>query len=161
MSIWNFDPTMYVERTFETIPVGDHRARIKEVIFRTGDNAFNSGNDGYEIILTISGYYGTVKHYISLNPADPAKTNQAIGALFDSFGIQERQLGNGQNWVGKVGAVRIRHEEYNGENRAKVAYCISKSRQDKLPAWKEPNGVQAKPATTDFVPVPETQDLPF
>ena len=158
MAIWNFDPSQYTEKTFELIPVGDHRARVKEVHFRT----FNSGNEGYEITFTVSGYNSTVKNYLVLNPADPAKTNQAIGAFFDSFGIRETALSDGQGWVGKVGALRIRHEEYNGENRAKVAYCIARSKQDKLPAWKEPgNGqaVAAKPAMGEFTPV--TEDLPF
>lgn len=158
MALWNFDPTQYTEKTFELIPVGDHRAKIKEVVLRDGDTAFNSGNSGYEITMAISGYTSTVKHYLVLNPADPARTNQAIGAFFDSFGIAERQLGNGQAWVGKAGAVRIRHEEYNGENRAKIAYCIAKSRQAKLPDWKEVGGVaSAKPA----VPGIDMGDLPF
>ena len=162
MSIWNFDPTQYTERTFELIPVGDHRARIKEVVFRDDANPFSSGNQGYEITLAVSGYNSTVKHYIVLNPADPARTNQAIGAFFDSFGIQEQQLGNGQTWMNRVGAVRIRHEEYMGENRAKVAYCISRSRQDKLPDWKEPAGgapVSSMPA--GFTPTIGKDDLPF
>lgn len=160
MGIWNFDPTQYQERTFELIPAGDHRARIKEVLFKT----FNSGNQGYEITLQISGYYSTVRHYLVLNPADPAKTNQAIGAFFDAFGIQERELGNGANWVGKGGAVRIRHEEYNGENRARVAYCISKARQDSLPAWKEmgnTTSAPAAPAPNGFAVISDNQDLPF
>ena len=161
MSIWNFDPTQYQEKTFELIPAGDHRARIKSVVFRTGENAFNSGNDGYEITMEISGYNSTVRHYLVLNPADPAKTNQAIGSLFDSFGIQDRQMGNGQNWVGKVGAVRIRHDEWNGENRAKVAYCIPRSRQDKLPAWQGSTTVQAAPAPDAFTVLPNSADLPF
>lgn len=156
MSIWSFDPAQYTERTFELIPVGDHRARVKEVMFKT----FNSGNQGYEITLSVSGYFSTVKTWLVLDPADQARTNQAIGAFFDSFGITDRELSENPVWVGKVGAVRIRHEEYNGENRAKVAYCISRARQDKLPAWQEVS-VSAKPATGGFAPVPDNQDLPF
>lgn len=160
MAIWNFDPSQYQEKTFELIPIGDHRARVKEVHFKTS----SKGNDMYEITLAVSGYNSTVRQYLVLNPADPAKTNQAIGSFFDSFGIRETALSDGQGWIGKVGAVRIRHEEYNGENYARVAYCISRSKQDKLPAWKEPAGgqpVAAKPAMGGFAPVPETEDLPF
>jgi hypothetical protein len=65
-------------------------------------------------------------------------------------------MGTGKQWIGAVGAVRVKHEEYNGNMGAKVAYCINKGRQDKLPAWKDVNGV-----TPAVAPTISDDDLPF
>ena len=59
------------------------------------------------------------------------------------------------NWAGKVGAVRVKHETYNGEQQAKVAFCLSKRNQDKLSPAKFND---AAPAAA---PVIEDSELPF
>ena len=59
-----------------------------------------------------------------------------------------------QSWVGKVGAGKVKHEDYNGNTNAKVAYFISKDRQDRLPAWQEPNK-----ASSGFVESADLNDL--
>ena len=41
MANWTFDPSQYEERRFELIPVGDYRARVKDVTEKT----FRSGNN--------------------------------------------------------------------------------------------------------------------
>lgn len=152
MSSWQFDPSQYKEKNFEIIPVGDYRARIEEVT----EKRFNSGNEGYEITLAINGYNSKLWLYLVLDASNPAQTNQRIGDFFNSFGITNPAMGSGKQWVGMVGAVRVKHELYNGENRAKIAYCISRDRQDKLPAWK--NGG----AVTGFAKVEASDDsLPF
>ena len=132
MATWTFDPSQYKEKNFEVIPVGDYRARIAEVTERT----FNSGNEGYEITLEINGYNSRMWYYLVLDKSNPERTNQRLGEFFDSFGIGNYSLGSGKQWVGKVGAVRIKHEEYKGNNRATVAYTIARNRQDKLTPWK-------------------------
>ena len=156
MANWTYDPSQYKEQNFQVIPAGDYRARISDVVEKT----FNSGNGGYEITLDINGYNSKMWFYLVLDASNPAQTNQRIGDFFNSFGITNPSMGTGKQWIGSVGAVRIKHEEYQGENRAKVAYCISRSRQDKLPAWQNngtPNGgFQNIP---DSVEIPE--DLPF
>jgi hypothetical protein len=157
MSIsWNYDPSQYSEKNFEIIPVGDYRARISEVEVRT----FNSGNQGYEITLDINGYNSKMWFYLVLDASNPAQTNQRIGDFFNSFGIANPAMGTGKQWIGAVGAVRVKHEPYNGENRAKVAYCIARNRQDKLPAWQN-NGSQAP--SNGFVEITNEMpsDLPF
>lgn len=149
---WTFDPSQYSEKNFETIPVGDYRARIEDVVEKT----FSSGNDGYEITLAINGYSSRMWYYLTLDKSNPTRTNQTIGEFFNSFGITSPAMGTGKQWVGCVGAVRVKHEMYKGENRAKVAYFIARNRQDKLPAWKG-NATQA-PAPAQ-VEIPEF--LPF
>lgn len=155
MSInWNYDPSQYEEKSFEIIPVGDYRARISDVVVKK----FNSGNDGYEITLDINGYNSKMWFYLVLDASNPAQTNQRIGDFFNSFGITTPSMGTGKQWIGAVGAVRVKHEPYNGENRAKVAYCIAKNRQDKLAPWKNTGSAAAQPVTEEIA-VPD--DLPF
>lgn len=152
MANWTFDPSQYSEKNFEIIPVGDYRARIEDVV----EKKFSSGNEGYEITLVINGYSSRMWFYLVLDKSNPAQTNQRIGEFFDSFGITNRSMGTGKQWIGSVGAVRVKHEAYKGENRAKVAYVIGRNRQDKLPAWKNAES-QAAPAPQVEIP----SDLPF
>lgn len=156
MANWTYDPSQYEEKNFEIIPVGDYRARINDVVEKT----FSSGSQGYEITLDINGYSSKMWFYLVLNADNPAQTNQRIGDFFNSFGITNTALGTGKQWIGAVGAVRVKHEPYNGENRAKVAYCINRSRQDSLPEWKNLSGTaQQASASTPTVEIPD--DLPF
>lgn len=151
---WNYNPAEYEEQDFAIIPVGDHRMRIADVVEKT----FSSGNDGYEITLDVSGHASKLWHYLVLDKADTKKTNQRIGAFFDSFGITDYDMTHYKGWVGKVGAARVRHEEYNGEQRAKVAFLLSRSKQDKLPPAQF-NGA-ASPAANVGVTITD-EDLPF
>lgn len=156
MANWTFDPSQYEEKNFEIIPVGDYRARIAEVEEKT----FSSGNQGYEITMEINGYNSRMWFYLVLDASNLARTNQRIGDFFNSFGITNPAMGTGKQWVGSVGAVRVKHELYEGENRAKIAYCIARNRQDKLPAWKNAApATAAKAAPTVDIEIPE--DLPF
>lgn len=154
---WIYDPSQYKENNFDIIPVGDYRARIADVAEKT----FSSGKQGYEITLDINGYNSKMWFYLVLDPSNVAQTNQRIGDFFNSFGITNPAMGSGKQWIGAVGAVRVKHEPYNGENRAKIAYCISRNRQDKLPAWKNTAGASTSQTTpaTESVEIPA--DLPF
>lgn len=163
MTNWTFDPSQYSEKNFDIIPVGDYRARIEDVVERSvaNRNAFSSGNEGYELTLAINGYSSRMWFYLVLDKSNPAKTNQNLGDFFNSFGITNHSMGTGKQWIGSVGAVRVKHEAYQGENRAKVAYVIARNRQDKLPAWKNTGSAApaATPASTSQVDIPS--DLPF
>lgn len=156
MANWTFDPSQYQEQNFSIIPVGDYRVRIADVVEKT----FSSGNQGYEITLDVNGYNSKAWFYLVLDQSNPAQTNQRIGDFFNSFGITSVAMGTGKQWIGSVGAVRIKHEEYNGNTTAKVAYCINRSRQDKLPAWQNPTGVPQQPSGfSTNVEIPE--NTPF
>ena len=155
MAQWTYDPSQYQEKNFTIIPVGDYRARVADVVEKT----FNSGNQGYEITLDINGHASKVWFYLVLDASNPQQTNQRIGDFFNSFGITNPAMGTGKQWIGSVGAVRIKHEEYNGNNTAKVAYVIARNRQDKLPAWQNPTNAAPTAQVAQNVDIPE--NLPF
>ncbi len=157
MANWTYDPSQYQEKNFEIIPAGDYRARIADVAEKT----FKSGNAGYEITLDINGYNSKIWFYIVLDPSNPQQTNQRIGDFFNSFGITNPAMGTGKQWIGNVGAVRIKHEDYNGNKTAKVAYVIARNRQDKLPAWQNAAGAATAPAAPADSSVEIPSDLPF
>ena len=157
MATWNFDPNMYQETDFAIIPAGDHRVRIIDVQDRT----FSSGNEGYEITLAVNGHNSKLWFYLVLDASDPKKTNQRIGDFFNSFGITDHSMGSGKQWIGKVGAVRVKHEEYNNTMSAKVAYVLNRKNQDKLAPWKNPAGVAPAAPTAPVAPVINESELPF
>lgn len=154
---WIFNPNEYEAKEFSIIPVGDHRVRISNVEGKT----FKSGNNGFEITLDVSGHGGSLWFYLVLDPTDTKKTNQRIGTFFESFGITDPDLSHYRNWIGKVGGVRVKHEEYNGSQTAKVAFCLSRKNQDKLAEAKFNTTVATAPANdAPLVEVGE-DDLPF
>ncbi len=156
--MWNFDPTMYEASDFSIIPQGDHRVRIEDVISKQS----KSGRDMFEITLAVSGHSSRLWYYLVLDPSDPKKTNQRIGTFFDSFGITDYNMANYPRWKGKVGAVRVVHEEYNGENQANVRFCLNRKNQDKLPAPKFGNSVSAVPAVNSYSVIDDDDEgLPF
>lgn len=157
MANWTFDANQYEEQDFSIIPAGDHRVRISDV----EEKVSSKGNEMYEITLAVNGYNSKLWFYLVLDQADPKKTNQRIGDFFNSFGITTSAMGSGKQWVGKTGAVRVKHEEYNGNMSAKVAYVISRKNQDKLEPWKvmTSNGI-AVPKLTPVAAVEESE-LPF
>ena len=128
---FTFDPNRYKERGFAPIPAGDYRVRIDDVEEMT----FSSGNEGYKLTLAVSGYSSKIWVYLTINPNEPEQTNQRLGDFFNAFGITEYSLGTGKQWIGCAGAARIKHEIYNSETRAKIAYFISRKRQGNLPPF--------------------------
>ena len=154
MANWTFDAAQYEAQDFATIPVGDHRVRIADV----EEKVSSKGNDMYEITLDVNGYSSKLWFYLVLDRNDHKKTNQRIGEFFDSFGIADHSMGTGKQWIGKVGAVRVKHEEYNGSMSAKVAYVINRKKQDKLPPWKNLVAPAAPIAPVNEI---NQDDLPF
>lgn len=132
MATWNFNPAEYKENDFAPIPAGDHRVRINEVT----EKRFSTGNEGFEITLDVSGHGSKLWFYLVLDPSDTKKTNQRLGSFFDSFNITDYDISHFRGWVGKIGAVRVKHEEYMGDMKAKVAFCLARKNQDKLPPWQ-------------------------
>ena len=149
---WNFNSNDYEEQSFKPIPVGDHRVRIASAEEQTS----SKGNQMIKLVLEVSGHNATIWHYIVFMPDNQKLTNQKLGELFNSFGIQQGNF-NLQSWVGKVGAAKVKHELYDGEAQPKIAYFIGKDRQEKLPAWAEPSSK----AKTEFAPVEEMPPLPW
>ena len=156
--MWQFDPNQYEASDFSIVPQGDHRVRIEDVISKQS----KAGNDMFEITLAVSGHNSRLWYYLVLDPNDVKKTNQRIGTFFDSFGITDYNMANYPRWKGKVGAVRVVHEEYNGENQAKVRFCLNRKNQDKLPPAKFGSTVSAAPVVNNFAAIDdEDEGLPF
>ena len=153
---WNFNAADYEETSFRPIPVGDYRVRIQSAEEQTS----NSGKQMIKLVLEVSGYNSTIWHYVVFLPDNQKLTNQRLGELWNSFGIQQGNF-NLNSWVGKVGAAKVKHEDYNGEPSAKIAYFINKDRQDKLPAWKEPNNATSNGGNAEIIPAPTDADLPW
>ena len=134
MITWNYNAADFKINENTLIPEGDHRVIVSRVTVKT----YSSGNDGFEIMLDVSGYSGKLWHRIIMDPTNPEKTNHHLGKFLESFGITNFDLNNYESWVGKDGAVRVKHDMYNGSVSAKVLFCITRAYQDKLPAWGEP-----------------------
>ena len=152
---WKFDSNDYEEQSFKPIPVGDHRVRIASA----EEQVSGSGRQMIKLVLNVSGHNSTIWHFIVFMPENQKLTNQKLGELWNSFGIPQGNF-NLQQWVGKVGAAKVKHEDYNGESSAKIAYFINKDRQDKLPAWKEPSNASLVGGFED-IPTPSDEDLPW
>lgn len=151
---WNFNAADYEEQSFKPIPVGDHRVRIASA----EEKVSGKGNQMIVLTLEVSGHSSKIWHNLTLLTNNQKLTNQKLGELWNSFGIPQGNF-NLQQWVGKVGAAKVKHEEYNGESNAKIAYFINKDRQDKLPAWQEPN--KSNSGGFEAIPTPTDDDLPF
>ena len=159
---WQFDSTQYEENTgFKPIPIGEHRVRIASA----EETVSSKGNQMIKLVLDVSGYNSTIWHYVVFMEDNQKLTNQKLGEIFNSFGIQPGNL-NAVSWIGKVGAAKVKHETNEGTTNAKIAYFIAKDRQDKLPAWQEPSNKaevtgQANSLPNGFTPVPDNSNLPW
>lgn len=119
------------------VPEGNHRIRIKSAEKAVSKN----GNDMLALQFDVSGYDVTLYHYIVFMNDKPEVTNRMLTQFFDSFkDIPEGDFDT-SHWIGKVGACKVKHEEYNGNTNAKISYFIHKDKQGDLPAWKEASGV--------------------
>lgn len=144
------------ETKFEVLPEGQYRVRIK-----SADKAVSKvGNDMLVLQFEVSGSTTILYHYITFLNDKPEITNRMLTSFFDSFkDIKEGDF-NMQNWIGKVGAVKVKHEEYNGDTTAKISYFIHKDKQADLPAWVEPSNVKAD--KDGYMEVTEeVGDMPF
>lgn len=154
---WNYDPSQYSERSFELVPIGDHRVRIADV----SEETFRSGNGGYKLTLEVSGLNRKLWYNLVLDPSNPAMTNQRLGEFFESFNIPDYSLGTGKQWIGQVGGVRVKHELYNGNNTDKVQYLLTQARQAKLPPWEGDITIPHMPENPFSELLPDDPKLPF
>ena len=145
MAVWTYNSNDYNARNFAPIPEGDYRVTITDV----SEELFNSGNEGFKITLDVPNHKSKLWYYLALDPREPKKTNQRIGMFLDSFAIQDENLSHYNNWIGRDGAVRVKHNQYNGEIKANVAFCLSRSQQQKFPGF---NSSCANPRCTTTNP---------
>lgn len=135
MANWIYNASEYNARNFELIPEGDHRVKIIDVT----EKIYSSGNEGFQITLEAAGYNSRLWYNLILDTREPQKTNQRIGMFFDSFDIKNFDLNNYHQWIGRDGAVRVKHNSYNGRITPSVAFCLGRSQQGRLPEWGKAN----------------------
>ena len=143
---------------FPTLAEGQYRIRIK-----SADKAQSkSGNDMLALQFEVSGSSVVIYHYIVFLDDKPEITNRMLTQFFDSFkDIPEGDF-NMQNWIGKVGAAKIKNEEYNGNVSSKISYFISKDKQAELPEWREADGKPAPQVDENgFMQADDDDKLPF
>lgn len=148
---------------FELIPEGHHRIRIKSAEMAVS----KSGNNMIALQFDVSEYAGTLYHYIVFMNDKPEVTNRMLTQFYDSF----KDIPEGDNhlntWIGKVGACAVKHDEYNGNKKAKISWFIKADKQGDLPAWSDPkvgNGGGNATTTPDgFIDVTGnvSEDIPF
>lgn len=151
---WNYQRE---ERKFETLPEGKYRVRVK-----SAEKAVSSkGNDMLVLQFEVSGSTKILYHYIVFMPDKAEITNRMLTQFFDSFKDIEEGDFNMNNWIGKVGAVMLKHEEYNGEKRERISYFISADKQGDLPAWQNPDGTKVDADGFMDVAADALEGLPF
>lgn len=148
--------------SFDVIPEGKHRIRIKEVEAKKS----KSGNDMLEFKFEVSGYNSLLYNYITFLNDRPEITNRMLTAFFDSFaGIKEGDF-KFAHWIGQVGACVVKKDEDNPD-RTKLSYFIAANKQTDLPPWKEPDQSSAPATTPASIPAgfaevgADDSDLPF
>ena len=151
MATWTYNSNDFTARNFAPIPEGDYRVMITDVT----EELFNSGNEGFKITLDVPNHKSKLWYYLVLDPRDSKKTNQRIGMFFDSFAIRDENLSHYEDWIGRDGAVRVRHNQYNGEIKANVAFCLSRSQQAKFPGF---NSSYTNPQSTPTNPSSSTSE---
>lgn len=147
---WTFDEKN-AKPVFSLIPVGEHRARIESAEELTS----KTGNEMIKLCLKISGYSSLIFHYIVFMPDKKENTDRSLSQLYSSLGMTvPKEAISASDLIGKVGAVKVKHEPYNGEIQAKIAWFIPKDKQDGLPLWQE--NATSKPLTQEI-----DADIPF
>lgn len=143
---WNY--SREERKGFTVLPVGRYRIRIKDAEVT---KAKSSGRDMLKLTFEVSGKNSLLFHNIVFNNSDKdsiALTNRLLTQFFDSFkDIPEGDF-NTKNWIGKVGACQVKHEEYNGDDVARVHYFIAANKQAELPPWIEPDRASSNSGST-------------
>lgn len=149
---WKFNPDEVEDRSFEPLPPGDYRVRIEDIEEKQGKNY-----PYYKMTFKVSGDNRKLWYNLVFMDGEKSKyTNTNLMNIWDSFDIPVGEL-NPEKWKSKVGAVRVKHEMYNGEPQAKVSYFIDREKQEKLPPWKEDAPMKID---DDFAEI-EDDDIPF
>lgn len=144
------------EQKFDVIPEGQYRIRIKSA----EKVQSKSGNDMLALQFEVSGQNSLLYHYIVFLPDRREITNRMLTQFYDAFKDIPEGDSNLANWIGKVGACKVKHDEYNGNTSAKVSYFIKAEKQGDLPAWKEPSA-NVERQTSGFADAVEDKRLPF
>ena len=164
---WKYDATAYNPNAnrggYQPIPEGNYRCRISDAVETVTKKA--PARPMIVLDLVINGYANNkpLKDYIVLDPADPARTNQRIGELYDCFGLPDttslRDIRAA--FCNQVGGVHVKHVTYTGTDGkdhtgAKVGWLIPRAEQADLPAWVDVETCAGLTVVED-----DADDLPF
>ena len=136
----NHQLNLITDTNFPLMKEGDYRVRINRVSITLGSDY----NAHFEIILDVSGTARKLTYYVCLDMNNEQETNNRLQALYNSFGINYSEQDNLDLWKHKTGAVKIIHKQYQGKTFAKIAFCLDKEYQKKLPTWKEVKFINRK-----------------
>ena len=114
----DYDP----DQTFQIPPIGDVKVRITE---DTKERLSSSGNEMMEIVCEViegPGKGSKLWDYVVFNDYAPDR----FGKIMDSCGIPTNadRMISPAVLIGKVGIVHVRHEVFEGQKRAKVAWWV-------------------------------------
>lgn len=142
------------------IPEGPHRIRINKVEKKVSAK----GHQMLSFVFDVSGTNLKLFYNLVFLKEHPEITNRNLTSFFDSFLMIPEGDFNIQNWVGKIGACNVRHEEYRGDKVARVNYFIKAQVAETLPPWKEtgvnPSATTSSTSEPNFMPIDDI-DLPF
>lgn len=129
-------PNEYTHIGILTIPGGDHRVKIINVVEKQYGN---TSLQALEITLKVSGHRGLLWYRLMLDPKNKNKTDKKIASFFQSFDITDNDLSNYKKWKGKHGAVRVMHttDQETGNIKAFVCFCLSGLQKDVLPPFSD------------------------
>lgn len=135
MGYFDHNPNTFTQYNFIEIPEGNHRVLICNVRVKN----YRNEKKCFEIVLKVSGHHGKLWYYLWYNPEYPERTNRNFGMFFESFQIYDYDIKNYKKWIGKEGAVHIRHD-YDVLKQTcttNVVCCLNSAKRDTLPPWKE------------------------
>lgn len=161
MGYWKSKPNTYNEFNFIEIPEGDHRVQIHNVVVER----FSNHKKCFEITLKVSGYHGKLWYYLWHNPENFDTSTKRFFSFFNSFNIQDHDLDNYKNWIGKSGAVRVVTDDEVTDSSCdykyaiRVSLCLNGPQRDKLPPWREPTKELYSPHKETSCD--SSDDLPF
>ena len=126
------------------IPVGEYDVRITEAQEKISQS---SGNDMIELVCqpTDEKIKGKLWAYI----VDNEYAAQKIGEILNSCGVSTNQIPEtitAKTFLGKVGRVKVRHTNKNGEPKAEINY------------WIKPKAGESAPSQGNTSPAPDSDD---
>lgn len=137
---WTYNPEDYGR--IKLITPGNYRVRIE----KAEEQVSKTGRDMIKMTLKVSGHNNLIFHYFVFVAENPEMTNNNLGRIFNSFGIEPGNL-NVFSWQGKVGAAEIINEVDNqGNMQNRVHFFIKRDQQGLLPPWQEKPVRQTAPA---------------
>ena len=147
MGRWDIISNNHKESNFIEIPDGYHRAQItnvKPVQFRK--------RKCFIITFKVAHYHGKIWYDLWYDFENKYKDINKWNAFLNSFEIEDRDISNYKQWIGRKGAIRVRTfmeeispSELWGESSddvdfsysQKVVSCVFGKGKDTLPPWDE------------------------